>query len=90
MTLIAIATSLTGFYFLYNTSSRADVRQDKLSRWLQRQPFLSKAIGLCLLSVSVISFVLSYGLGVGVLFAFVTVMTSASLIILLSPLLTRN
>ena len=90
MTLIAILASLAGFYLLYNTSARADVRKDKVSLWFQRQPLLSKIIGLTILLISFIAFVIANGFGVGLLFGFVALMTSGSLIVLLSPLINTD
>ncbi|PZR33643.1 MAG: hypothetical protein DI538_17745 [Azospira oryzae] len=87
MLLIAMAASLMGFYFLYTTSTRADLRKDKVSRWLQRQPWLSKTAGVCSLLLSYILFIATLGTGAGALFASVALMTSGSLIILLSPLI---
>ncbi len=87
MTLLAILSSLIGFYLLYNTSARADVRKDKVSLWFQRRPLLSKISGLTILFLSFIFFVIAEGFGVGMLFGFVSIMTCGCLIVLFSPLI---
>lgn len=86
MTLVAIVASLVGFYLLYNTSARADLRQDKVSLWLQRHTLLSRILGVLILTGSFAIFVICCGLGSGILFGFVTLMTTGSLVTLLSPL----
>jgi hypothetical protein len=86
MMLIAIIASLAGFYLLYNTSARADLRQDKASLWFQGRPVLSRALGSLLVVVSFLLLIISYGFGAGILFGFVTLMTTGSLVTLLSPL----
>jgi len=88
--LIAIIASLAGFYLLYNTSARADLRQDKASLWFQGRPVLAKALGSMLLVISFILLIISYGLGAGILFGFVILMTTGSLVTLLSPLTTHK
>jgi hypothetical protein len=86
MTLVAIAASLAGFYLLYNTSVRADFRRDKVSLWLQRHTLLSRRSGVLVLMGSFAIFVMCCGLGSGILFGFVTLMTTGSLVTLFSPL----
>lgn len=90
MTALAILASLTGFYLLYNTSARADVRKDKVSLWFQRRPLLAKITGLLILITGFVVFVIDNGFGVGMLFGFVALMTSGSLIVLLSPLINNK
>lgn len=87
MFVIAIAFGIAGFYLLYNTSLRADRRQDKLSLWLHNRPALSKLLGSSLTVASFAVFIAAYGFGSGTLFGFVTLMTIGSLIVLLSPMI---
>lgn len=90
MVLTAFMASLVGFYVCYNASARAALRKDKASVWLQDRPVLARISGSLLLVTSVILLIIHYGLGAGILFGFVTAMTTASLVTLLSPLTLRK
>jgi hypothetical protein len=80
------ALFLLGFYLLYATSERAEVPSSIIKTWARRQRLLFKCSGLLLIIISVVAFVQYYGLGAGFFFAFVMLMTVASLIVLLVPI----
>ena len=90
MTILATTIQLLGFYMLYNTSARAELRRDAFSLWLQQNRIVSKVTGLVLLIGSFILLTLAQGLGSGVLYGTVLLMTLASLVVLFVPLKSKE
>ena len=90
MTILAIIIQLLAFYMLYNTSARAELRTDAFSLWLQQNRIVSKITGLVLLIGSFILLTLAQGLGSGILYGTVLLMTLASLIVLFAPLKSKE
>lgn len=75
------------FYVLYNTSQKVQIVprfgfEPNIQRYIK--PY--KIVGLMLLVVSMIAFSILFGLGSGILFFFIGLMTIASLIVILYPL----
>jgi len=90
MIVLAILVQLVGFYALYNTSQRAELRKDKISSWLQRHRTFSTIAGLSFLASSFLFLIAVQGLGAAILNGCVLLMTIGSLIIILSPLTFRT
>lgn len=87
MTTLSVTLSLIGFYMLYSGSKRAKlVLQYDFQKWLTENPKIGKFAGLVLLFISLITSVLSLGIGSGIFSFLVILMTMASLIVLISPL----
>jgi hypothetical protein len=75
---------------LYSTSKRAELRKDSLSVWLQGHTLFSTIGGLLLLAASFVLLVIALGFAVGIFAAFILLMTTGSLIILLVPLTLKS
>lgn len=89
--LIAITLIIfSGFYCLYNTSSRAILNNTKLDLWLQAHPKFSKPAGLVLILLAHILSGFHYGLAAGIFMALIILMTIGSLTILLIPFLVKK
>ncbi|MGC3945507.1 MAG: hypothetical protein QM762_13490 [Chryseolinea sp.] len=88
MTVLMIFIQTLSLYALYNSSKRAELRRDAFSVWLQKPArWIAPTAGVLLL-VSFILITTLKGFGAGIFLAFVSVMTTASLIVILSPLKT--
>lgn len=76
-----------GFFMLYNTSKKVRFSEsDKFGRWLQQHSAMATSLGLLFIAVSFLILIFQLGLGVGILTAFLLLMTSAALIIVIAPL----
>ncbi|AOW21756.1 hypothetical protein [Urechidicola croceus] len=77
----------TGFYFVYNTSKRAQLSNTlKLDKWLQENPDKSKILGLGLLALSFTLFCIQFGIGAGIIMAAILLMLISSIVILIKPI----
>lgn len=79
-----------GFYLFYNSSQRALVWSDTISRWFQARRTLSKVCGVAFLLASFVLFATRDGLGAGIIEAVVMLMVVGSVMILFCPLNTRS
>ncbi|MGG6231691.1 hypothetical protein [Tenacibaculum sp. SDUM215027] len=86
LTIIGCLT-LIGFYFLYSTSSRADLTfYLPLQKWINENKIKGKYIGLVLLIIGLASTVLYLGFGAGTFSYIILLMLVASLVVLIEPL----
>ncbi|MAZ26600.1 MAG: hypothetical protein CL868_05915 [Cytophagaceae bacterium] len=84
---ISCLTFLLGFHILYNTSRRAQLNPPFLYEgWIRHNRGNAKVLGVVLLLVAFSLMVLAQGLGAGVFFGLVALMTIGSLVVLLAPL----
>jgi hypothetical protein len=79
-----------GFYGLYNTSKKAVLNNTKLDLWLQKHRKFSKLTGVVLLLAAHVLSCLHYGTAAGIFMALIILMTIASVIILLFPLMVKK
>lgn len=80
-----------GFYLWYSTSARMKIRYNLGTEvWSKNNPLVSKMIGSFLLTVGMYTPLELMGIGAGILFTLVLLMTSASCIVLLLPLFRVN
>lgn len=86
MTVLMIMIQTLSLYALYNTSKRAELRKDRFSTWLQRPSRVMVITAWVLLAISFVAVINVSGLGAGIFIAFLSLMTTTSLIIILSPL----
>ena len=77
---------LFGFYLCFNTSKRAELLKDNLSKYIQKHPKAAKPFGIFMSIISLILLIQCFGFGAGVFVAIVQIMTVASLIVRLLPL----
>lgn len=84
---IAFFTLIIAFYIFYNTSKK--VVKNKITTsdiWIKNNLKSTKFIDLIFLFFAFILHIYTFGTGVGTLIFCITIITSGSLIILLSPL----
>ncbi|MEM0575845.1 hypothetical protein [Flavobacterium polysaccharolyticum] len=87
MITIAFCTLFLAFYMLYYTSKRVNLTYKfAFEKWMRINPIGTKITGLCLLLVAYFLWINTMGLVSGSLFFIVTLMTIASLIVILKPL----
>lgn len=80
-----------GFYLWYSTSTRMKIRNNLGTEvWSKNNPLASKIIGSFLLTIGMYTTLELMGIGAGILFSLVLLMTSASCILLLFPLFRVN
>lgn len=87
--MIAISCLLffVGFHVLYNTSRRAKLNPPFLYEgWARHNVAAAKLSGLLLLIFAFITMCVAQGLGAGIFFGIVALMTAGSLVVLLAPL----
>lgn len=78
--------SFLGFFLLYNTSRKVKFPvAGGIERWLQKHPVFSKWAGLVIILASFVVLAVKMGLGVGVLTAFLLLMTAACIVIAIAP-----
>lgn len=74
------------FYISYNTSQKTIKNPIfGFETWAYKNNKKAKLLGITLLFASCLLFGLSFGIGAGILFFFVTLMTFGSLIVILAP-----
>ncbi|GFD82683.1 hypothetical protein KUL118_55450 [Tenacibaculum sp. KUL118] len=79
--------ALTGFYFLYSTSNRADLTfYLPLQKWINENKIKGKYIGVVLLIIGLTSAILYLGFGAGIFLYIVLLMLVSSLVVLIEPL----
>ncbi|MBL0741428.1 DUF3325 family protein [Chryseolinea lacunae] len=86
MIVLYIGLQVLGFYLLYNSSQRARVWSDAISRWFQARRTLAKVCGVAFLLASFALFAMRDGLGAGIMEAVVVLMVVGSTMVLLCPL----
>jgi Mg/Co/Ni transporter MgtE len=79
-----------GFYAFYNTSKRAKLNSTKVDRWLQNHTLISAIIGFVSLVYSFGMLINYFGIAAGIFIGFIVLMTIGSLVIVLSPLISKN
>lgn len=83
---IALLILYLAFYILYNTSQKAIKNAVfGFETWTYKNNKKAKLLGITLLFASCLLFGLSFGIGAGILFFFVTLMTFGSLVVMLAP-----
>lgn len=90
MILVIIAIVFLGFYALYNTSERALLNTTKVDKCLQKHPKTSSLSGFMLIGCSFGLAMNYYGIGAGTLLTFIVLMTIGSLVVVVSPLISKN
>lgn len=83
---IGFGLFLFGFYLCFNTSKRAELLKDSVSKYIQKHPKAAKPIGIIMSIISLILLIQSFGFGAGVFVAMVQIMTVASLVVILLPI----
>ncbi|AZJ32405.1 hypothetical protein KUL156_55080 [Alteromonas sp. KUL156] len=79
--------ALTGFYFLYSTSNRADLTfYLPLQKWINENKIKGKYIGVVLLIIGLTSAILYLGFGAGIFSYLTLLMLVSSLVVLIEPL----
>lgn len=86
MTILSIFTFLAGFFFVYNTSKRAKLGNSNIGKQLQKHPNTAKRLGLLSMIFSLCILIITYGLGTGIFYFLLVMMTIASMVIVISPL----
>lgn len=83
---IALLILYLAFYILYNTS-RKTIKNAVFGfeTWTYKNNKKAKLLGITLLFASCILFGLSFGMGAGTLYFFVSLMTFGSLVVILTP-----
>ncbi len=75
------------FYVLCNTSKKAVLNSHfGFEGWLAKQHRTSRLLGLFILVMSCLLSTICFGIGTGVLYFFIVLMTLGSLIVLLNPI----
>lgn len=75
------------FYVLCNTSKKAVLNPNfGFEGWLSKQHKMGKLLGLFILVISCLLSAIYFGMGTGVLYFFIVLMTLGSLIVLLNPI----
>lgn len=91
MITLSVFLVFIGFFVLYMGSRRVELSSDwPLVRWVRRQNINTNGAGIALFLMALLLSVQIWGLGAGVLFFFVQLMTLGSLIVLLTPLKVLN
>lgn len=91
MITLSVFLVFLGFFVLYLGSERAELNADlAMSQWFRRQRINVKGVGVALFLMATVLSVQIWGLGAGVLFFFVQLMTLGSLVVLLTPLKVLN
>ncbi|WP_422359718.1 hypothetical protein [Reichenbachiella sp.] len=91
MITLSVFLVFIGFLTLYLGSKRQELNFDwPIVRWVQRQGINSKGAGVAFFLLAALLSVQIWGLGAGLLFFFVQLMTIGSLIVLLTPLNVLN
>lgn len=87
MTTILCLICLLGFEMLYHTSTKAQFARDSmLQQWSERSPSGLKYTALLLLLLSLIGFILGFGLGSGFFYFLSVLMLVGGFVFILSPI----
>lgn len=74
-------------FVFYNTSKKATLSGVSLLEiWIQQHTLYSKTIGYLLLIATLILVILNFGISSGIIFWLITLMSTLSLLIIISPL----
>lgn len=79
-----------GFYAFYSTSKRAKLNNTKVDIWLQNSPKVANAIGWGCIIGGFYVLIHHLGIGAGIFTAIIILMTVGSLIIVVSPLISKK
>jgi len=87
MTTCSLLTILSGVFFLYNTSKKAQLyRSLAIEKWVQTNLKISKIIGVICLIISLTIAIANFGRTSGILFWTVSLMTILGLMVIILPL----
>lgn len=87
MITLSVLLVFVGFFVLYLGSKRMELNFNRpIVHWVQRQEINSKGAGVALFLLAGLLSVQIWGLGAGLLFFFVQLMTIGSLIVIITPL----
>lgn len=81
-----VVLQVIGCYILYSASDRAVFLKRRHNHYFYQQQKLSRAAGALLLVVSTTLFIMNLGIGVGSLFALISLMSVSGCMIMLLPL----
>ncbi|WP_420583376.1 hypothetical protein [Reichenbachiella sp.] len=91
MITLSVFLVFSGFFSLYIGSNRVEFSNDlPFVQWFRQQSINTRGTGIALFLMSLVLSVQTWGLGAGVLFFFIQLMTLGSLIVLLVPLKVLN
>lgn len=87
MITLSVFLVFVGFFALYLGSKRIELNFDwPIILWVRRQEINSKGTGVALFLMAALLSIQIWGLGAGMLFFFIQLMTIGSLVVLLTPL----
>ena len=87
MITLSVLLVFVGFFALYLGSNRVEIEFDiAIIQWFRSKKINAKGTGIAMLLIAMLLSVQIWGLGAGVLFFFIQLMTVGSIIVLLTPL----